>query len=102
MKTIWKYPLKTTDDQVVNMPVGAKILHLAVQGETPTLWALVEVDDFLDEESRVYESRRFRIFGTGHHISTWDNLAYVGSYQLGGGALVFHVFELDRPAGWPR
>lgn len=83
--TIWKYPLETTDAQDIAMPSDAKILCVQVQGDTPCLWALVSPD-----LSPV--NRRILTFGTGHDIPL-DSGHYIGSYQLHGGALVFHVFE---------
>ena len=43
MKTIWKFPVPVNDGNVLEMPEGAKILSVQVQGETPCLWALVDV-----------------------------------------------------------
>jgi len=51
----------------------------------PQLWAYVD-----PTEPRV--TRKFRIIGTGHPIAT-DPGDYIGTFQMGGGALVFHVFE---------
>ena len=88
MKTIWKFPVPVNDGNVLEMPEGAEILSVQAQGETPCLWALV------DEQS-ARESRTFRTFGTGHpiHIDALD-MEHVGTYQLHGGRLVFHVFEI--------
>lgn len=35
-----------------------------------------------------------RIFGTGHTIQDADRLEYIGTIQMCGGALVFHVFKV--------
>lgn len=87
MKTIWKFPLgPVTDRRVVPMPYGAQVLHVQVQDDQPCLWALVEADNTL-------RSRTFRTFGTGYKIPYDAALAYVGTYQLAGGQLVYHVFE---------
>ena len=42
MKTIWKYPLRIRDWVRLEMPRGAEILCVQVQGLTPCLWALVD------------------------------------------------------------
>lgn len=70
------------------MPVGAQILCVQVQDETPCLWALV------DTEAKKSE-RYIETFGTGHPVNEGTGVSrfYVGSYQLEGGKLVFHVFE---------
>jgi hypothetical protein len=86
--TIWKYPFPTTDEFQLDMPAGAKILTVQAQQGHPCMWALVE-----PEFVRVV--RRFRIFGTGYPVDLAPNRRdYIGSYQLEGGALVSHVFEV--------
>ena len=87
-KTIWKFELETTDNQTLKMPVGAEILTVQTQSDKPCLWALV--DPNAEKEGRFIE-----IFGTGHPVG-YDmgiDRKYIGTYQLHGGSLVFHVFE---------
>lgn len=87
-KTIWKFELITTDKQTIEMPIGAEILTVQTQNETPCLWALC--DPTVQKEMRSFE-----VFGTGHPVR-YDmgvDRAYIGTYQLQGGSLVFHVFE---------
>lgn len=84
MKRIFKYPLETTDEQVIRIPRGAVPLCVQVQAG-PCLWALVD-------DTQPSESRTVRVIGTGHPIPDADRLGYVGTYQFHGGALVFHVF----------
>lgn len=83
--TIWKFPIKTTDTQRVEMPVGTKLLDVQVQGDTPCLWGLVD-------PGAQKIARLIRVFGTGHGING-DPGEYVGTYQLLEGRLVFHVFS---------
>ena len=87
-KTIWKFNLKATDTQTIEMPAGAVVLTVQVQNGTPCLWAMVD-----PEESA--SKRIFKTFGTGHQIDNSRNvpLLFVGTYQLLDGNLVFHVFE---------
>jgi hypothetical protein len=84
---IWKYELEVTDEQVVTLPAGARILALQVQHGQPCLWALVDPD-------AAKTPWKFRTVGTGHRVD-FDTGSYVGTYQVRGGALVFHVFLLD-------
>jgi hypothetical protein len=85
MRVIWKFNFETKDEISVSMPKDAKILSLQTQNEIPCMWALVD-------PTAPKEERKFTIFGTGHHIA--DVLGeFVGTYQLHGGRLVFHVFE---------
>jgi hypothetical protein len=86
MKTIWKFPLQVIDSQVVSMPRGAKPLTVQVQDGKPCLWAIVDPE--AAKEDRVVE-----IHGTGHQTNkTLDRHYYIGTFQLEGGALVFHAF----------
>ena len=85
MRTVWKFPFQAADHQDIEMPQGAKILHIDVQGDTPCLWALVD-------PSRPREKRHFRLAGTGHPIEE-DTGIHVGSFMMMGGVLVFHLFD---------
>lgn len=88
MKSIWKYELKITDEQNVSMKEGAEILSVDVQRETICLWAIVN-------PSAKAVDRTFRVFGTGHpiHDTMLESSLFLGTVQLRGGSLVFHVFE---------
>lgn len=83
---IYKYPIESIDDQEIWMPSDAHILCVQVQGDIPCLWARVDPDALLCV-------RRICVFGTGHPID--GHLDYIGTYQLDGGSLVFHVYERD-------
>jgi hypothetical protein len=85
MRTIFKYPLYIADYVSIEMPRGAEILHVAVQGNQPCIWALVDAEADL-------EVREFNCYGTGHPVSSVP-AKHIGSLILHGGALVFHVFE---------
>lgn len=84
-ETIWKFELETTDNQFIEIPKGAQLLAVQTQSDKPCLWALV--DPNAEKEKRCFE-----VFGTGHVINS-NNREYIGTYQLNGGNLVFHVFE---------
>lgn len=86
-KSIWKFPLETTDIQQIEMPVDAEILTIQTQAGQPCIWALVSPDA---PKRKV----AFEIFGTGHPVPENGRRKYVGTYQLRGGSLVFHCFEL--------
>lgn len=88
MQKIYKYPLKTADVQMVEMPKGATILCVQTQGETPCLWA--EVNPKAEKICRAFVT-----YGTGHPLDDGTAKHYIGTYQLRGGALVFHVYT-DR------
>lgn len=86
MKTVYKYPLDLSGINQVDMPQGAEILSVQVQGRTPQMYAL-------GDPARPIETRQFRIVGTGHPIER-DDLHFIDTIQVAGGALVFHVFEI--------
>jgi hypothetical protein len=86
MKTIHKFLLELTDWQEIAMPVGAEILTLQTQSEIPCIWALCDT-------TKPVVSRHFATRGTGHPLP--DNcIDYIGTYQLQGGRMVFHVMEV--------
>lgn len=87
MNTVFKYPLMQADLQTVMLPVGAEILSVQEQHGGWQLWALV------DPQAPVTERRKIRIAGTGHPI--YENLKkYINTFQMHGGMLVFHAFEV--------
>lgn len=88
MKTIYKYQFDTTDLVRLELPHGAKILHVDVQDGRPTMWAQVDTDAAI-------EQRVFYIFGTGHAIPDHPSLGieFVATYMVMGGQLVFHMYE---------
>lgn len=83
---IWKFNLAVTDMQCIAIPQGAKLLSVQTQRDLPQLWALV------DEKAPI-EHRNFATYGTGNPMPDVDIGGYVGTYQIQGGAFVFHVFE---------
>lgn len=87
--TIWKYPLVIADRQRIEMPKGAKILTVQAQDGQACLWALVNADE------GEMETRDFVIYGTGHYVSPLPGV-YIGTVQMAGGRLVWHVFEEPR------
>lgn len=93
---IYKYPLKITDEQSVDMPTGAKILSVQMQGKTLCLWASVNPEN---KQSK----RTICIVGTGNPFDEDRNVrlgtsegrgvgcVYLGTVQDQG--FVWHVFE---------
>ena len=78
--------LTKTEDNTIEMPLGARILSVQVQMDEICIWALIN-------DAHELVSRRFRVFGTGHPIEGGDALTYLGTVQLLEGRLVLHVFE---------
>lgn len=84
---IWKFPVEVADTFSVQMPSGARVLAVQMQHAKPCLWALVT-------PSAPVHYRQFFVFGTGHDIAPEIAAVaeYVGTFQLHGGSLVFHLF----------
>lgn len=88
---VYKYALPIDDWVSVTMPYGAEPLCVQVQHNAPWLWARVRVDN----PPAVHH---FRVAGTGHDLGS--NVGrHIGSIQLAGGNLVFHVFAEASAAG---
>lgn len=86
MNTIHKYQFDVTDEFSVRMPRGADVLSVQVQYGTPCVWAAVDTN-----AEKV--TRKFSCRGTGHDISGLTDAMFVGTFQLHGGDLVFHLFD---------
>lgn len=90
MKSIFKYPIPVADTQKVTMPADARILCVQTQrGDQVCLWAEVNPNAKL-------ASRTIEMFGTGHAMDESSRI-YIGTVQIAGGVLVFHVYERLLP-----
>lgn len=89
MKAIWKYEMHILEEFTIEMPVGAEVLSVQVQDGLPYIWALVE-----PENERA--SRMFSLRGTGHPAGDLCGVKFIGTFQMRGGMLVFHLFD----SGW--
>jgi hypothetical protein len=87
MRTIYKYPLTITDEQILTLPSDPELLDVQFQGDVLTLWALVNPDSPTTEKLRIH------IIGTGAMIPG-DRGDYIGTAQAptAGPQLVWHVF----------
>lgn len=84
MKTIWKYPLKITSLQIIEMPDRAAILSMQMQDNVPTIWALVDTD-------KTKAKWEIRVIGTGEPADDIAlNFSCLGTVQQG--PMVWHVF----------
>lgn len=86
MLKIFKYPLKLTDIQAIEIPEKASILSVDIQNGGICLWALV------DPNSKLV-NYKFAIIGTGNPIDDSYNLQmFIGTVQQP--PFVWHVFLL--------
>jgi len=88
MVTIHKYPMPINRMVSIMLPEAARVLTVQVQKGRTCIWAMV------DTEMRMVP-REFAWYGTGHPISSPRNKEYVGTVQLDGGDLIFHLFEVQ-------
>lgn len=86
--TIWKFHVPVEDTFTLDVPSYFKPLDVQVQRGSAVLWAVVGDGD--DPPSK----RRFRVVGTGHPFPEYSERRWqhVGTFQIAGGALVFHLF----------
>jgi len=85
--TIWKFGFDIADEFAIEMPGGAEILDVQEQHGLACIWALID-----PEASK--KCRYFRLVGTGHPFDYDARIyKYMGTFQMHGGNLVFHLFE---------
>lgn len=88
MRKVFKYEVPVADKLSLSLPEGAKLLTFECQFDQPYLWALVDPD-------AKKETRRFRLAGTGYPLEEPDEkLRFVGTAQMYGGGLIWHLFEV--------
>jgi hypothetical protein len=98
MRAVYKYAAPLIDAFHVEMPVGAEVLCVQMQGGAPQIWAMVDPGP-----GWPVEYRWFRWRGTGHPADGVGR--YVGTVQVLSTAferpssipLVFHLFEEPVP-----
>ena len=88
MQTIHKY-LLNTGLTVVQVPKGGVVLSAQEQFGDVCVWVVVDTE-------REFEERHFEVLGTGHFMPEGKR-TFIGTIQLMGGSLIFHVFEKTLP-----
>lgn len=83
-RQVWKYPLEHTFTEL-NVPHGWRVLHVGLQGKTPTVW--IEVDP-----NAINSLLVFLMIGTGHPVP--KNATYRGTVLMYCDTLVMHVYEV--------
>jgi hypothetical protein len=90
-RVIWKYEL-TQEKTPLRLPFDATVLSVQVQHARVVLWVEVATED-ADSDKRF--TRAFQLRPTGIPYDTEPGEAFVGTVQLEGSALVYHVFEVS-------
>lgn len=87
-KTIWKFHLPIQDSVTLEMPAGAKVLHIAATLDGALqLWAEVEA-------GRPVAARTFLVYGTGFAMPD-DPGSHVATVVAD--PFVWHVYESETP-----
>lgn len=86
MYSIWKFNVSPGSFTAL-MPENSKVLSVQTQGGVPVMWCLVDT-----EEEKLL--RQFITYGTGHEIKNPENQEFIGTFQIDGGNLIFHLFEI--------
>jgi len=90
-RQIWKFTIgEVADTFTAQMPADARILDCQLQSGVPRVWALVD-------PHAPMVARSFVLLGTGHTVdlARFARFDHVSTFQLRGGQLVFHLFEVE-------
>lgn len=90
MLEVWKFKLEET----IEMPKGARIIHVGFQRGTLYVWALVD-------STAPKETRNFLIYSTGDVFPIKEGisaemLSHLGTFLLDEDKIVVHVFEVEQ------
>lgn len=85
-QVVWKFPLSRRGRNALEIPVGAKVLHVGFQTHVPHIWILVDPD--APKEKVIYW-----VIGTGHGMPAEILLEHVGTALSDEESYVWHVFE---------
>lgn len=83
MKTIYKY--RISNEMPVELPIGAKFLHLGMQNNQIIAWFEIRPQNHS-------EQRVFKVYGTGHKITS--SAPYLGT--VFDGPFVWHIYETTK------
>ena len=87
-QVVYKYAIPVTDHPIIELPVGAVVLSVGMQGCNMYIWALI------DPQVIAMDLRKFRVAGTGHLIEEEDVGKFLGTVTGASGVIVLHVFEV--------
>ena len=89
MKVIYKWELRLTDVQKIEMPIDSQILSIKKQNNNVYLWALV------DKNIEIVEDKNIYIYGTGRLINEENrkhNVSFIDTIIMDNG-FSWHFFE---------
>lgn len=85
VKTIYKYKLALTDQQIINIPADAEILSIQEQAGDICMWVKLDTD-------KPERARSIVICGTGNPVDHLCDMHHISTLQMGN--MVWHFFEL--------
>ena len=84
---IYKYTLETeSGGQFLEMPIGAKVLHVQSVNDTICMWVRVNSD------KKETEDRCFYVVATGDVINLPSSTKFIGTAVTMNGRLACHIF----------
>jgi len=86
-KKVFKYKLSKGTATRIDLPMGAKPLHIDMQDGEIYLWALVE------DQLAGTQFINILVVGTGHEINHL-NPYHINTFLVNGGEYVFHAFQV--------
>lgn len=89
MRKIFKYEIEQTDEQVLSLPKGAKILSIIEQYNKPVIYAIV------DPNEKEIDNYNVVTLGTGFDVYfelPRPSYKFLGTLSFMGGNLIFHYF----------
>jgi meiotically up-regulated gene 157 (Mug157) protein len=86
MIVVYKYKVEMIEAFTIEAPQGTQFLDVQVQHGVAHVWARVDT-------TKPQATYKFGVAGTGHELlGDLPYMPHVGSFQLGCGSLVFHLF----------
>lgn len=89
VRTIHKIHLKGDKTQVIELPLTAEVIKVAIQNNKITLWFIH------DENNHQVKDFTFNIYGTGWAVQS-ENDRYIDTVFKDG--FVWHIFEKVTPS----
>ena len=88
---IYKYVLVITDNQIVELPIDSKIIHVAEQSGKLCIW----VEIYSNSSESRSEPRTILSKGTGPEYEEDGREEHIGTVLMSSG-LVWHVYEVNE------
>lgn len=83
---VYKYPIPVSGEFIFDLPKGSKPLCVQTQQGQPQMWVATD-------PMAPLVKHMFHLCGTGDDREDINPSTYLGTFQVQGGTLVFHVFD---------